>query len=785
MSMQLQDHAEWVEQLDPASVDWLTHTWPEATKVFSARGLDNYVKGAAALRGLGRGHDLVNAWIDGAPQVAKEIGEDVVGELATTALVLASKTSGAVIELVLATAPTAAKRLADAALFMQYLQFLNTLVAQAPRGLRPMLGQLDTLLGQWTLGGVRRWATWGAQAHRTEYEAQIAYFGLQSKESLAMLQQERKGTLLVDVQRRINMYLRALWGRDFFMRPTAGDFENREGLRPFIEDYFIHLPDALDAVQGNDGLVDATQLYRAACAHAAAHVVFTRQAISAESLNPWQMAMVALAEDARVEALAVARFPGMRPLWAQLHTTPATQQATAGDWLARMARAWVDPMYDDAHPWIVQGRALMAEAMPRLLAQPHDNSESWAMGVQLAHSYRELTQGPAFAPRTDGQAAVYRDDNRYFWAFDGYDFERSVAAGYEPPQQVRKQVNLMAFVNELEVEGAGDDAQEVWVLGTELFPYEDLGVSFNESEGREPVLPPVHYGEWDHMIQLERPAWATVQERRPKAGDPTLIDGILSEHRRLIGRMKFILDAMQPQGVQRIRKLEDGDELDHNAALASVIEMRMGRQPDPRIMMRSVRKTRDISVLVLLDLSHSTNDKVAGQEHTVLDLTRSACALLADAIQKVGDPFAIHGFCSDGRHDVNYWRFKDFDQPYDELAKARLAGMQGQLSTRMGAAIRHATAALKAQRSSKKLLLVITDGEPADVDVRDPQYLRHDTKKAVEAAARNGVTTYCMSLDPRADQYVSRIFGERHYLVVDKVERLPEKLPVLYAGLTR
>jgi hypothetical protein len=600
-----------------------------------------------------------------------------------------------------------------------------------------------------------------------------------------MLQQERKGTLLVDVQRRINMYLRALWGRDFFMRPTAGDFENREGLRPFIEDYFIHLPDALDAVQGNDGLVDATQLYRAACAHAAAHVVFTRQAISAESLNPWQMAMVALAEDARVEALAVARFPGIRPLWAQLHTTPATQQATAGDWLARMARAWIDPTYDDDHPWIAQGRALMAEAMPRLLAQPHDNSDAWAIGVQLAHSYRELTQGPAFAPRTDGQAAVYRDDNRYFWAFDGYDFERSVAAGYEPPQQVRKQVNLMAFVNELEVEGAGDDAQEVWVLGTELFPYEDLGVSFNESEGREPVLPPVHYGEWDHMIQLERPAWATVQERRPKAGDPTLIDGILSEHRRLIGRMKFILDAMQPQGVQRIRKLEDGDEIDLNAALASVIEMRMGRQPDPRIMMRSVRKTRDISVLVLLDLSHSTNDKVAGQEHTVLDLTRSACALLADAIQKVGDPFAIHGFCSDGRHDVNYWRFKDFDQPYDELAKARLAGMQGQLSTRMGAAIRHATAALKAQRSSKKLLLVITDGEPADVDVRDPQYLRHDTKKAVEAAARNGVTTYCMSLDPSADQYVSRIFGERHYLVVDKVERLPEKLPVLYAGLTR
>ena len=785
MSVHLQDYAEWVDQLEPATRDLLENVWPEAIKVFSARGLDNYVKGAAALRSLGRGSELVHAWIDSAPQVAKEIGEDVVGELAATALMLASKTSGSVIELVLATSPTAARRLADSTLFMQYLQFLNTLVALAPRGLRPMLGQLDTLFAQLTLGGLRRWATWGAQAHRTNYEEQVAYFGLASKEALAMLQKERKGTLLVDVQRRINMYLRALWGRDFFMRPTAGDFETRDGYRPFIEDYFIHLPDAYDAVEGNSGLVDAAQLYRAAAAHAAAHVVFTRQPISAESLNPWQIAMIGLVEDARIESLTLAKFPGLRPLWSDLHTCSAAQQQTAGDWLNRMARAWIDPAYEDNHPWIAQGRALLVEALPRILADPNNNTYSWEIGVTLAASYGELTNSPSFQSRTDFQSAIYRDDNRYFWDFDGFDFERSIAAGYEPVQQVRKEVNLMEFVNELEVEGAGDDAQEIWVLGTELFPYEDLGVSFNESEGREPVLPPVHYGEWDHMIQLERPAWVTVQERRPKLGDAAVINDVLLEQRRLIGRMKYILDAMQPQGVQRIRKLEDGDDIDINAALASMIEMRMGRQPDPRIMMRSVRKTRDISVLVLLDLSHSTNDKVAGQEQTVLELTRSACALLADAIQKVGDKFAIHGFCSDGRHDVNYWRFKDFNDPYDDVAKARLAGMEGKLSTRMGAAIRHATSALKMQRSSKKLLLVITDGEPADVDVRDPQYLRHDTKKAVEEAGRNGIMTYCMSLDPRADQYVRRIFGERNYLVVDKVERLPEKLPVLYTGLTR
>ncbi len=169
----------------------------------------------------------------------------------------------------------------------------------------------------------------------------------------------------------------------------------------------------------------------------------------------------------------------------------------------------------------------------------------------------------------------------------------------------------------------------------------------------------------------------------------------------------------------------------------------------------------------------------------MLDLTRQACVLLADAISKVGDPFAIHGFCSDGRHEVQYLRFKDFDQEWSGEPKARLAGMTGQLSTRMGAAIRHAGHHLKLQRSAKKLLIVITDGEPADIDVRDPQYLRFDTKKAVEDVAKHGVVTYCMSLDPRADQYVSRIFGQKNFMVVDHVQRLPEKLPLLYAGLTR
>ncbi|HQS01881.1 MAG: VWA domain-containing protein [Halothiobacillus sp. 24-54-40] len=780
MSVQLEEYAEELGSLSEHSRDILQASWQEATRVFSRQGLDIYLGGALSLKNLGRGHELVSTFIQNAPGIARTLGEGVIDSLIENAMMMASKTSGTVIELVLATAPTAADRLADAELFKKYLQLLNNLVATAPRGIRPMLENLDTLFAHLTLGGLRRWSNWGAQVHRTNYEEQIRYFSLASKESQAMLQQERKGTLFVDVQRRINMYLRALWARDFFMRPTSGDFEKREGYRPYIEDYLLHLPDAYDdiVIEGQEPISGLT-LYRAAAAHSAAHVVYTQEPISAENLNNLQMAVISVFEDARIEALAIQDFPGLRPIWAQFHTIPATQANTMGDYLNRMARALLDPNFEDDHPLIARARELFAAEQHRL----RDNQLSWDCGAVLAHELMSLRI--PFQQRTDVLTAPYRDDNRYFWAFEEFDFDKSLEAGYDNVQSVRKQVSVMEMINEIDSELTDGNPQEVWVLGTELFPYEDHGVSWNEMEGNPPVSAPFHYPEWDYQIQHERPSWATVLEKRAKLGELSLIDDIAARYKREISRMKFLLDAMQPQGVQRIRKLEDGDEVDINAAIRAMVDIRQGRQPDPRIMMRSVRKTRDISVMVLLDLSESTNEKVSGQEFSVLDLTRQACVLLADAIAKIGDPFAIHGFCSDGRHDVEYYRFKDFDETYNELPKAKLAGMTGQLSTRMGAAIRHASHHLKQQRSTKKLMLVITDGEPADIDVRDPQYLRHDTKKAVEEATRNGIITYCMSLDPRADQYVSRIFGARNFMVVDHVERLPEKLPMLYAGLTR
>ena len=758
----------------------LEEQWANLPRVFSSRGIDNYLKGCTALDQLGRSEELPLAFAACMPEVARAIGEDVLPDIVNFLLSMASKTSGQVLAAIVHAAPIVARRLGDPELFRQFLQVLANMLAQVPRGVRPMLEQLDTLLSQLTLGGLRRWALWGAQAYKNDLEGQVLYFSLQSEDARAMLQAERKGTLFVDVQRRLLIYLRAIWGRDFFLRPTSGDYEHREGLKPYIDRFVIHIPDAFDdwSDAGEKKTVSGLDVYRAVVNHCAAHLQFGREPLTDEGLTPLQRHLVECIEDARVEYLAGQAFPNMRDSWAVFHAEPLGESSPLriADLLRRLALRLTNPKGRDSHEW-VEYAAHCFFSHPDLTQGLASVSIALAIDAKLGQF--EL---PSFDSRLDSFTLFYRDDNRVIWQPDSQDEQDALALTWQQ-KQVRKKVSIMEMVNEVNNEFAGDDAQEIWVLPTEFF-LDQEGVSINSLEGREPVSSPFYYDEWDYQIQLDRPAWVTLYERAAPRGDAAVIDALLAEHKPVVSRLKYLIESMVPQGLKRIRRQEEGDEIDLNAAVSSFIDLRMGYQPDPRIMTRYKRSERDVCVLVLLDLSESSNDTVRGQDFTVIELTRAATVLMADALSRVGDAFAIHGFCSNGRDDVHYYRMKNFDEPYEKEAKARLAGLSGSYSTRMGAAIRHASSLLAQRSERKKLIFVVTDGEPADNDVRDPQYLRADTKKAVEQAGRLGVNCYALSLDPYADQYVSSIFGAGRFTVLDHVERLPEKLPMLYLGLT-
>ncbi len=790
MHPELSEYLHCIDPEDLGDADLIEPSYLEAQRIMSPQGLENYLVGIKAMCTLGKGQDLVLTYVQEMPSVVKEVGEDIVPDVIEALMKLASLTSGSVITLILANLPLAATRLGDAELLRGYLKLLHQLAGKAPRGLRPMMESLGELLSRLTLGGLRRWANWGAQAYQRDFEGQSAYFGLATETSKSILQRERRGTLFVDNHRKLNFYLRALWGRSFFMRPTAEDFETRQGSKPYIESHLVHLPDAFDRYEGIEGV----DVYRAAAAHAAAHIVHTDSELDGDDLSPAQRCCVEVFEDARVEYLAYRRFPGLRRLWLgffelALEREKAVPHAML-ELMLRIGRGLLDPEYIDAEPWVAD---LVAEFRRRLDDCADDASISLEFGRRFFDRIREQTEIPSFSILQQ-TVIPYRDDNRYTWAFGG---DQLGAGEYErlPWRQptVRKYVNVMQMVNEIDSELEDGSPQEVWVLPTELFPYEDKGVSYNESEGVEPMSDPFHYDEWDYQVQLARPQWTTVIERRQPKAEPAEMDRILEKHKPVANRIKHLIDALQPQGIVRRRGYEDGDELDIDAAVRAMIDIRRGIMPDPRINIRISRHYRDLSMVVLMDLSASTNDRIGDlgedddgylEQPRILDLTREATGLLAWAVDSIGDNFAVHGFASDGRHDVRYFRFKDFDERYVDDAKARLAGMQGGLSTRMGAALRHAGWHLGQQASRKRLILLITDGEPADIDERDPQYLRQDTKRAVEELAASGIHTYCLTLDPEADRYVERIFGPNHYSIVDNIERLPERLPRVFSALT-
>ncbi len=791
MSIDFSEYVNCLDEDDHAHREVLDSSYHEAARVMSQTGLKNYLEGMRAMCTLGRNQDLVLTYVQEMPAVAKEVGEDVVPDIVTALMKLSSHTSGSVIALIMSNMPLVARRLGDADVVRGYLRLLHNLAGKAPRGFRPMMENLDELLSKLTLGGLRRWALWGAQAHARDLDGQMAYFGLKTDSARSVLQKERRGTLFVDNQRKLNFYLRALWARAFFMRPTSGDFESREGLRPYIDDFQVHLPDAFDEFHGINGI----EIYRATAAHCAAHLVYTKEPISAEQLSQAQMQFIGLFEDARIEHLAIKEFPGLKKLWLSFFTSPATNDDESVEvhetmqLMMRMAQALLDETYVDALDYV---NTLAADFRAKLDANPDDNRLAWMAGVEFYNLIVEHAAIPAVRI-LENMPIPYRDDNRYFWEFadnmlvpEGSDYMPATQ------QQVRKTMSVMEMVNELDVELAGDDAQEIWTLKSEFW-LDQEGCTINELEGKEPISEPYHYDEWDYHVQLARPDWATVIERRQPKGDPDVMDEILTKYKPVASRIKHLIDAMQPQGIVRRRGYEEGEELDLNAAVRAMIDIRRGIMPDPRINIRITRNIRDLAIVVLMDLSESTNEKIGdvsegdeGYEEapSILSLTREATGLLSWAIDSIGDTFAVHGFASDGRHDVQYYRFKDFDQKYDDEAKARMAGMQGGLSTRMGAALRHSGTHLLEQNASKRLVLLITDGEPADIDERDPQYLRHDTKKAVEELAMKGVYTYCLTLDPEADRYVARIFGENNYSIVDNVERLPERLPDVFAAIT-
>jgi nitric oxide reductase activation protein len=233
-----------------------------------------------------------------------------------------------------------------------------------------------------------------------------------------------------------------------------------------------------------------------------------------------------------------------------------------------------------------------------------------------------------------------------------------------------------------------------------------------------------------------------------------------------------------------LRQWVEGDDFDYRALLDFAVDRKAGRQPSERLYIKRVKQRRDVAVMLLVDLSRSTSNMVSGSSRSVLDVAKEAIVLFTQALEVVGDHYAVAGFSGTGRLGVDFFRIKDFEEPLDAGVKGTISRLTPQRSTRMGAAVRRATLDLMAQENRVRLLLLIGDGFPNDTAYKD-HYAVQDTRQAIAEARSSGVITQAITVNLPTSPRLDELYGPVRHTVISNVQELPDKLLRLYGVLTR
>jgi len=291
------------------------------------------------------------------------------------------------------------------------------------------------------------------------------------------------------------------------------------------------------------------------------------------------------------------------------------------------------------------------------------------------------------------------------------------------------------------------------------------------------------YREWDYRLCDYLPNHVRVSDRQLKGGGIGFYRETVKKHEGLVKKIRYGFELIKPEGYRLLRCWIEGDEFDYRALLDYAIDRKMGRTPSERLYNKRVKHHRDVAVLLLMDVSRSTANRVPGGVASVLDVEKEAVVLLCEALSVVGDTFAVAGFSGTGRLGVDYYRVKEFFEPFGEKVKDRLDALSPQRNTRMGAAIRHATAQLEEIPSKVRLLLILGDGFPNDTDYKKV-YAAEDTRKAILEARSANLHTHAITVN-LAEANLDHLYGRSRHSIISNVRELPDKLPGIYGALTK
>lgn len=674
------------------------------------------------------------------------------------------------------------------------------------------------------------WARRGLSSSRTDGKARRSYFSLETRGSYEALHSGSAGLALDSVQHLLRLYVEALTGREVEVAPLAAvPDEARIG-----DGQTIHLPSLVNEF-GDDDL--DFKLYKVLAAHAAGQIEFGTY----ERGGKLGVIRASIAEtyenaDAR-DAFAIADQ--------LLHTTERQEDRDFTDLnpdyrdvlklfpLPQLARrifgtlenGRIDRRLRQSYRGLRRDLDLIREHLGR--SRPRINELPAALvPFELLFQITMLGGAREDARQYYGQVvseletivSEYLSDPQASVAetlmatIRVYDLFKSVVPTDDSVQQVE------APEDQTEAEDDSDltermkqrqtqqmpqrrDARELFNAWNDTSPDGDPdeltgAEAWSEAETPEHVLSEgevaYNYDEWDRELTDHRIGWCRVIEKRVKHGDRSFVEQTRERHKGVISSIRHQFQLMKPENLIRVANEVDGEEFDLNAVIDYVIDRRADGHQSERIYTKRLRRRRDVAVSFLLDQSSSTARTIGRhplQPYTrpgrrIIEIEKEGLVLMSEALEAVGDVYSINGFTSEGRRNVKFYVVKDFNEKYGDEVKQRIGGINYQNNTRLGAAIRHATARLAEQEARTRLLIVLSDGRPYDHDYGDARYAREDTREALRQAKNEGIIPFCITIDRESEAELRDLYGEVGYTIIDDVLSLPERLPGIYRRLT-
>lgn len=285
------------------------------------------------------------------------------------------------------------------------------------------------------------------------------------------------------------------------------------------------------------------------------------------------------------------------------------------------------------------------------------------------------------------------------------------------------------------------------------------------------------YNEWDYRRKHYRKHWCVLRERDVHPGAADFVPATLAKYSVQVGQLRRTFELLRGEP-RLLKRQKNGADIDLDAAVEGYVDLRCGQELPERLHARHQKTDRDLAVMFMVDMSGSTKGWIN-------DAEREALVMLCQALEVLGDRYAIYGFSGMTRKRCEIFRIKRFDEPYDDIVMRRIAGILPQDYTRMGAAIRHLTTLLNAAQARTKVLITLSDGKPDDYsDNYRGDYGIEDTRQALIEAHRSGIRPFCITIDREARDYLPRMYGPVNYAVIDNVSRLPLKVADVYRKLT-